>query len=191
MPKATKSTGELAPLEDCYIDIPQLSISVLGNPTKLPAKIVMTNLPEISDTKSASYVDESTIGRSSPFKGYSHSENRTISWTCHFIVCKESDKEMILNYIRLLEACTYPLTNADSTGGAPFAPPPICHLKCGRILGENYLCAVLKSYQLKFDTTVPWDDFSYLPYKIDVDLQFDVVYNQSELPGAELIMDLG
>lgn len=179
--KGTLPSGDLTSLGDCYIDIPDL-------PMFIPMKI----LPDISDSKSAAYADENAIGRSMPFKSYQNSENRTISWTAHFIACKEADLAIIVKYIRAIQACTYPMTL--TTGGAPYAPPPICHLRCGELLSSTYasdVCAVMKSYSVKYDTSVPWDELGYIPYKIDVDMQFDVVYDQSSLPGAELIMDDG
>jgi hypothetical protein len=53
---------------------------------------------------------------------------------------------------------------------------------------EGELCAVMKSYSVKFDTSVPWDEINFMPYKLDVDMQFDVIYDQSDLPGAETIL---
>lgn len=178
MPKATQQSGALIPIDECYIE-------VVG----AGRRITMDNLPDISDTKQATYSDEVSIGRAMPFKNYSHSDNRLISWTCHFLVQKLGDVDKIISDIRLLESCTYPQTKL--TGGAPYAPPPICHLKCGRLLGEKHICAILKSYSIKFDTTMPWSPISYLPYKVDMDLSFEVVYNQSNLPGSETIMQLG
>lgn len=176
MPKATKESGKLIPIDDCYIKI--------NNTT-----IVMDNLPDISDTKSANYPDEAAIGRSFPFKHYSHSENRAISWGCHFFVQSAGDENKIIDTLRLLESCTYPMT--QNTGGAPYSPPPICKIKCGRLLAEKELCAVLKSYSVKFDTTLPWSKNGLVPHRLDVELQFEVVYNQSDLPGSELIMKTG
>ena len=46
----------------------------------------------------------------------------------------------------------------------------------------------MKSYSVKFDTSVPWDETNFIPYKLDVDMQFDVIYDQSDLPGAETIL---
>lgn len=191
MPKATTTNkGRLNPISNCWIEIPREDRSRNGS-----LRIVMDNLPDISDSKSATYSDEVAIGRSTPFKNYSHSDNRTISWTCHFFTTSNStssgtNAKQILLYLRTLEACTYPMTK--STGGAPYAPPPICHIKCGKLLSEEKpICAILKSYSVKFDTSLPWDEESCLPYKIDVDLQFEVVYNQSDLPGAEHIMKFG
>lgn len=181
MPKATLASGDLVELKECYIDIPDLNET-----------ITMKILPDISDSKSASYPDEKAIGRSMPFKSFENSENRTISWTAHFFVCKDGDQDQILSWMRTLEACTYP--QYKNTGGAPYAPPPICKLRCGAILSSleaEDVCCVLKSYSVKFDTSFPWDDVTFIPYKLDIDLQFDVVYNQADLPGADKIMTDG
>jgi len=175
--KATLPAGNLVPIQDCYIEIEN-------------TKVIMKIMPDISDSKSVSYPDENAIGRSMPFKSFQNSENRSISWTAHFVMCKEEDREDIIQTLRLFEACTYPMT--ENTGGAPYSPPPICKLKCGRLLSEfEPVCAVMKSYSVKFDTSVPWDDDGYIPYKLDVDMQFEVVYNQSQLPGFEKIMSDG
>lgn len=178
--KATLPSGELVPIPDCYIAIPAL----LDEP--IPMKI----MPDISDSKSASYSNENAIGRSFPFTNFSNSENRTISWTAHFMVCVESDPEEIIGYMRAFEACTYPIT--QDTSGASYNPPPICKLRCGQLLAsEDDVCAVMKSYNVKFDPSVPMVEDSYIPYKLDIDLQFDVVHDQANLPGAHQIMDLG
>lgn len=180
MPKATMIDGDLIEIRDCYIRV--------GDAEEIRMKI----LPDISDAKSASYASENAIGRSSPFHNFSHSELRTISWSVHFMVCKDGDQETILNNLRILESATYP---RNSGAGTPYSPPPICHIKCGTLLGDGELCAILKSYSTKFDTTVPWGSYDspdkFFPYKIDVDLQFEVVYDQQELPGAERVMDMG
>jgi len=65
--KATINNGKLRYLEDCYI-----VVLISGE----NYTIVMDNLPDISDTKSASYPDENAIGRSMTFKSYRNSENR-------------------------------------------------------------------------------------------------------------------
>lgn len=178
MTKATLANGSLIDIENCYIRIPDL------NDFTIPMNI----LPDISDSKSASYPDVKGMGRSMPFKTYENSENRAISWTAHFFACSLNDFPLIIEYMRALEACLYPM---EGTGGVPYSPPPICLLRCGRILGEDEICAVLKNYSIKFDTTVPWEETSLMPYKLDIDLQFDVVYNQADLPGADRIFNFG
>ena len=184
--KATLPNGILVPIKNCYIDVP-----IFNNGNSGPT-IPMNILPDISDGKSASYPDESAQGRSMPFKTFQNSDNRSVSWTAHFMVCQDGDQVTILNYLRTIEACTYPMLN--STGGAPYAPPPICRIRCGDLLSDRNkedLCAILKSYSVKFDPSVPWDEYYNIPYKLDVDMQFEIVYDQSNLPGAENILDGG
>jgi hypothetical protein len=181
---ATTKNGDLNPIKgkypDCYIQIGTQSI-------------YMDILPDISDGKNVGYQTEGGIGRASPFNIFKYSEIRTVGWTCHFIVQKNNSNEdsksvsvnKILRNIRLIQSACYP---EDEYG----KPPPICRLKCGDLLDEgDGICAVLKSYSIKFDTSVPWDETTLLPYKIDVDLQFDVVYDQSDLPVSKKIVDFG
>jgi hypothetical protein len=181
--RATEN-GILQILNNCYISIPEFG-----------EIIYMDNLPEIGDSKSASFPDEPGMGRSTPFKTYASSENRTISWKVNFFVQKKAaenspnNPESILRKLRVLEACTYP-RNASIT--APYLPPPVCRLRCGQLLARNEeVCAVMKRYSVTFDTSVPWDIDTYLPYKLTVDMEFDVVYDQFVLPGAEKILNDG
>ena len=186
--KATQPSGSLNPISGCYIDINDLGVT-----------IPMYILPDISDSKSVSYPDENGIGRSMPFKSFQNSENRSISWTAHFLVTTGKTNggsangvsiEDLIIWLRAIEACTYP--QSKNTNGAPYAPPPVCKLKCGRLISEEKeVCAVMKNYSVKFDPSVPWDEDSFMPYKLDVDMSFDVVYNQSDLPGSDTIMESG
>jgi hypothetical protein len=182
MGKATLKGGKLIEINnqfpDCYVQI--------GT-----EKIYMDILPDISDSKNVGYQTESGIGRASPFNIFKYSEIRSVGWTCHFIVQKNASDEdsksvsKILKNIRLIQSACYP---EDRYG----KPPPICHLKCGDLLdSDEGVCAVLKSYSLKFDTSVPWDESTLLPYKIDIDLQFDVVYDQANLPISSNIAKFG
>ena len=176
MSRSTIPGGKLVNLTDCYCIIPNFG------------KIRLNNLPDISDSKSAAYNDEPIMGRTMAMKTFSHSENRAISVTFHFMAVMNSDLALHLNYLRALESCVYPRTN---TAGLPFVPPPVCRLKCGVLLGKEELCVVLKSYSVKFPTDVPWDEQTYLPYKFDVDSQWDVVYRTVDLPGQQRILDMG
>ena len=172
MTKATIPGGDLNEIEDCYIE-------VVGYET-----IPMTILPDISDSKSANYTNENAIGRTSPFIIFANGELRTVSWTCHWIVKKSEDPETYLRYIRTLQSACYP---ENMTGH----PPPLCRIKCGRVLSAGELCCVLKNYSIKFDTSVPWDESTMIPYKLDIDLQFDVVYDQTSLPiASDIIGDI-
>lgn len=179
---ATSDKGDLNVISDCYIQTPGMII---------PMKI----LPDISDGKGASYGDEQVIGRSYPIKTFSSGENRTISWTAHFIVCNQSDIATNLSYLRAIESLVYPRT--DLVSGAPYAPPPVCKLKCGLLLSgrpndsrdDGSVCAVLKNYDVKFPPDIPWDPETKIPYKFSVGMSWEVVYKSSELPGQEKIMN--
>lgn len=187
----TVKTGSLVRLEDCWISVPASSASSASsgiNKCIENGKIYMYSLPDISDSKSATYNDEPIIGRAFPLKTYSHSDNRSINWQMHMFVMQKEDIQCNLSILRLLESCVYPRSDSK---GAPFIPPVICQIKCGKLLGDEPLCVVLKNYSTKFDTNLPWDEDTYMPYKLDVDLQWDVVYKTSDLPGQDRIIRFG
>jgi hypothetical protein len=181
--KGTNSNSNLNEIKNCYVDIP---IDIYGN-----RRIIIKNLPDISDTKSASYSDTTVIGRSSPIKTYSQSDNRSINIQFHFFATQESDLNENIIDLRALQSATYP---REGDGGAPFVPPPVCKLKCGLLLSNfGELCVILKSYSIKFPTDVTWAEIgeNYFPIKFDVDTTWDVVYASSELPGQSRIFYLG
>lgn len=179
--KATVPSGDLIDLKDCWIYIPNFG------------KFNLSILPEISDSKSATYADEPTIGRSSPIKTYSHSDNRAISVKIHLIVKKSGDAEINLRILRALASATYP---RNITNSSPYLPPPICQLKAGRLLGDNPLCVILKNYSVNFPIDVPWDIDTYIPWKFSVDTSWDTVYSNNDdpqkgLPGQERVLNFG
>jgi hypothetical protein len=196
MPKATLLTGSLRPINDCYIIIP------IGNSSYT---ITLDNLPEIGDTKSASYSDETVIGRSSPLKTYSQSDNRSITMQLHFIISKPQDVTENLRKLRAIQSAAYPREGeGEGANRSPFIPPPVCRIKCGKLLSDRgELCVVLKNYSVKFPTEMAWhseevdDGFSqvsentFTPMKFDVDTTWDVVYSSSDLPGQQRIFNLG
>jgi hypothetical protein len=180
MPSATIPGGQLKPIRDCYVVVP----TDFGDHT-----ITFNNLPEITDAKSASYNDETVIGRASPLKTYSQSDNRTISLQIHMIVSSPGDIVKNMEDLRALQSAAYPRDGAD---GAPFVPPPICRIKCGQLLSYyGELCVILKSYSVKFPTEVAWDEDTFVPFKFDIDTNWDVVYKSSDLPGQNRIFLLG
>jgi hypothetical protein len=169
--------GKLKPIENCYV--------IITGPSSKERKITFNNLPDISDTKSASYTDETVIGRGSPVKTYSQSDNRAINVTIHFLAVDKTDLEENLKSLRAIQSAVYP---REGEGGAPFIPPPVCKIKCGKLLSDNEeLCVLLKSYSVKFPTDTSWNAESYIPYKFDVDTSWEVVYSSAELPGQEKI----
>lgn len=194
--KATDAFSNLRELDDCYIIIPGGTSFDFGNTEISIANpngnyiVKINNLPEISDTKSASYSDETVIGRSFPIKTYSQSDNRSISIQLHYFVTQQKDVSKNLNDLHAIQSALYP---REGDAGTPFVPPPVCKIKCGRLLSENEICVILKSYSVKFPTDVAWTEFgnSYLPIKYDVDTTWEVVYSSAELPGQSRIFELG
>lgn len=191
MPAATIPGGALVPINDCYITIPcdNLPQGILRFVSNGEFKLVLNNLPDITDTKSASYNDEVVIGRSSPLKTYSQSDNRNISMVLHMIVSKPDDITYNLFALRAIQSATYPREGAN---GAPFIPPPVCRIKCGQLLSSGgELCVILKNYSVKFPTEVSWDESTFVPFKFDIDTNWDVVYKSADLPGQDRIFMLG
>lgn len=178
MTLATDGNSDLIPIDDCVVTIPG------GKP------IVLNNLPDLSDSKSAVYNDEAIIGRAIPIKTYSHSENRIISTKLHFFIRKKADAKTNLNSLRLIQSAVYP---QDPNNGAEYLPPPVCRIKCGELFStdEGPLCVVLLSYNVTFPTDVAWDRETMCPYKFDVDCQWQVVYSTGDLPNSDRILKSG
>jgi hypothetical protein len=190
--KSTNSGGSLIPISDCHINI-------------FGYKIPMYILPDISDGKSAEYSDTPVIGRSTPIKTFSNSGIRTISWTAYFMITQENSSdsaslsarrpdreirsqtaETNLFYLRLIQSAVYPRSGGSA---APYAPPPVCSIRCGSLLKESGdICVILRSYSVKYPTDVAWDEYTKIPYKFSVDMQWEVVYSSENLPGQEMIM---
>ena len=178
MALATTSGGQLNTLNDsCYITIPS---------DRGPIKIQLRILPEISDTKRATYADTPIIGRSNPIKTYSYSDNRVISMKMHFIVVQQSDIQTNIGYLRAIQSATYPRT------GTPYSPPPVCQIRCGDALAEKQsLCVILENYSVSFPTNVAWDKDTLLPYYFEVSTTWHVVYATSDLPNQRAILGFG
>lgn len=152
-------------------------------------RIKFRSLPDISDTKSATYADEPIIGRAFPMKTYSHSDNRSIGVELYFYTVEPDDIDRNILDLRAIESAVYP---QDGSGaGAPYTPPPICKLKCGQLLADEALCVVLKSYSVKFPRDVAWDEATYLPCTFQVSTSWEVVYRSTDLPGQDRIMISG
>ena len=178
--KATTDTGILRFIDDCYIQV--------GS----SAPIQMYIMPDISDGHDAAYNQQTGIGRSLPAYTFGNGGPRNISWTIHLYADYPERLQLNLQTLRIIESCTYPRIGA---GNLPFTPPSICKIKCGPMLGDYPLAAVLKSYSVSFPTDIMWSErignFGPIPYKFDITCQFEVVYDASQLPGAERILTEG
>lgn len=173
-----QGSGRLVPIKDCYIKIPNYGT------------IQLNVLPEISDSKSATYNNDPVIGRSAPLKTFSHSDNRVITMSLHFHTLEDTDSIINLNHIRALQSALY---TREASSGAPFIPPPVCAIRCGKLFGEGDLCAVLTNCSVRYGSDVPWDATyeTLLPYRVDVDTTWEAVYISSQLPGQERILKEG
>jgi hypothetical protein len=176
MPKATSPRGILSKIEQCYINIPGAK------------KIILNNLPDISDSKRAVYSHEGIIGRASPLVTYGYSDIRTVSLQLHFFVIEFNDIDRNLDSLRAIESALYPRSGNSE---APFEPPPICQIKCGDILAKEELCVILDSCQVRIPTDTVLDEATLCPYKFDVDTQWTVVYTSSDLPEQSRIYRSG
>lgn len=178
--KATEN-GSLKEIKDCYVEIKG-------------SKIYMNSLPDLSDSKSAVFNDETAIGRSTPIKTFAHSDARQISLTIHMYGSDLDEIDANISHLANIESAVYPQKEFD-----PFSPPPICKIKCGRTLTPGYdatgepLCVILKSYSIKFPREVVWVDVygGLFPVQFDVDTTWEVVYASSDLPGQERIFSQG
>lgn len=182
--KATTS-GNLNRINDCKITIPGT-----GQDGGI-GEIIMRSLPEISDGKQASYNSENIMGRSFPLYTYSHSGDRSIGLQIHFFIINDSDAGQNIRDLRKIQSAVYP---RPGTGGAPYMPPPVCTIQCGKLLGEQPLCVVLQSYSVKFPTEVAWyegEDGTFCPFRFDVDTSWIVVYTSSDLPYQSRIVSSG
>jgi hypothetical protein len=176
MPLATDITGKLKPI-NCTITIPGVA---------QPLQPFV--LPDMSESKSASYADEPVLGRAFPIKTFSHGDNRTIAMKWHVVVMDAASQNEAVRQLNAFRSAAYPL---DGTGQAPYFPPPICTIACGIISTtgkDTSVCAVLKSYSFSLPTDVAWDEDLLLPYKFDIDLNWDVVYAADNLPGQAKII---
>ena len=168
---ATDASGHLKKIPDCWLEIGSF-------------KLEFNNLPDIGDSKSASYNDESVIGRAAPIKTYSNSDNRSISCSINLFVQDQSDCKRNLRILRNIQSAVYPRTGA----GAPYYPPVVCRLKCGQLLSNNPICVVMKDYNVKFPTDVPWDEETLCPYRMEVSMTFEQVFAGNQLPNQNLIL---
>lgn len=170
---ATDKTGRLRRISDkCYLQIGDFTL-------------FFNNLPEFGDSKGATYNNESVIGRAAPIKTYANSEDRSISCSIQLFVQDPSDCKKNLTILRNIQSAVYPRTGP----GMPYFPPVICRLRCGNLFSENAICCVMKNYNVKFPTDVPWDYETLCPYRMEISMDFEQVYASQSLPNQNLILE--
>ncbi len=177
MPRGTLNDGSLAPLQ---------YVGVGGGKCEIQTPcgcITLKILPDITDSKSATYVSDPAPGRSSPMLTYAYSDPRTISTELHFMITKFEDIEENIRAIRIIQNLVLP---GAASGLAPFTPPPVVRFICGVLMdGTEGLCLVLKSYNIRYPTDVAWDIVSFLPYRFSISCNWEVVYPCNKLPVNE------
>ncbi len=176
MAKATTPYGDLTPIDDCWISIPEAG------------KITLNNLPDLGDGKQAVYNNIPLMGRSFPFYTFSHSGDRSINLQLHFFIIKKGDAETNLKQLRWIQSAVYPRQGNESV---PYIPPVVCQIKMGQLLGTFPLCVVLQNYSVRFPTDVAWDKATMCPYRFDVDTSWYVAYSPENLPYASRIVTSG
>lgn len=183
MAKATEKSGRLQKLAKCKIITPYKHDPDDGFAVVIELRV----LPEITDSKGVTYQNENIPGRASPVPTYGHSDARMISTELTFLIMTCDDIEENLRNLRTLESLAYP---GDSSGGSPYTPPPVCKFICGKLLGDDGVCVVLKNYSVRFQSDVAWDVETYCPYKFTVSCQWEVVYACKNLPTNSKIRQL-
>lgn len=188
---ASKFGGELTIIPNLYILIPTRN----GN-----HRIDFNSLPTITDGKQAKYDGAPVIGRSNPILTYASSESRQIGLELPFVTLRLNgggvgSRSYNLEALRAIMSAAYPRTY--ESGAIAFAPPPVCVIKFGSFLTDGVangglgLCAVLVSYSVKNDPSVPSDPETLMPYKFTVSTSWTVVYDSETLPGQERIFRIG
>lgn len=146
--------------------------------------ICVNNLPDLGDSKGASYDSTTAPGRASPIPAYSGSDPRNISLSINLFVQEQDDCKKNIRTLRKIQSSVYPRTGK----GAPYYPPSLCKLKCGSLLSEEPLCCILRDYSVRFPTDVPWDEETLCPYRLEISLSLEVVYASRDLPNNDMIL---
>lgn len=162
------------PSEFCWIRILGLDSKKVKTDT-IPFQFMPRT---IGDVKAANYQDIHIIGRSSPFKSYSSSSSRAVSFSLDFFAAPEAGSSdptpaKIKEYITTLQALVYPIYENFS-----IAPPPRCIVRVG---DQINMIAVCKNVAVSYSSQqIPWTSFrqgngKYYMFGATVSLTFEEV----------------
>ena len=180
MPNATDRSGILVPISsEAYLQIGNDMVEG-ENP------YYFNNVPDLGDSKGATYNDENVIGRAVPIKTFSNGDNRSLSLSINLFVQVQSDCRRNLRILRRIQSAVYPRPGLSST--IPYMPPNICKLKVGSLLSECPICVVMKDYNVRFPTDVPWDAETLCPYRMEISMSFEQVFSSDNLPNNTKIL---
>jgi hypothetical protein len=131
-----KSTinGKLNQIPEFELNIPEAGV------------IKLRSLPELGDSKQASYNSENIIGRSFPLYTYSHSGDRSISLQLHFFIIEDGDARRNISDLRKIQSAVYPRPGARRSPAAEGVPwwarrsaslQRSCHVRNTRVTHQN------------------------------------------------------
>jgi len=193
-PKASESGGQINPIKNCSLYIPN---------EKDGMDIQFQALPTVTDGKGAKYDPTPVIGRANPLVTFANSDLRTISLDCPFFVTStkgNSDSIGTVAYnlkaLRAISSAVYPRKGG---GGVTYRPPPVCVLTFGAFLATANtatlsplsLCVIIDKYSVKNDPAVPSDPDTLCPYKFTVNVSMIKVYTSQDLPNQDRIWRQG
>ena len=121
-------------------------------------RITFYTIPaEISESYSASFETQGTIGRSAPFITYSETEARTVSYsvTLHEDICPD-----LVDIVNKVKALVYP------NYAGSIAIPPYCYVKFGDMVS---MYAVVNSVSVDWSETVVGDTQHFSKVEISFD----------------------
>lgn len=131
----------------------------------------------IADVKQALYQDIAIIGRSSPFKSYSSSSPRGISFSLEFFASPEQGTadptpEKIKDIINRLQALVHPIYNNYNV-----YPPPKCLVHIG---DQIEMIGVCRSVSCNYNERTPWTSTrqgngKIFSFGVTVQLAFDEI----------------
>lgn len=196
---ATTRYGALQTIAGMFIEIPSAKLDIphfVHEPTRAiqdlkegattTNRIYFETLPEITENKSATYNDEIVLGRSSPVKTFAHGDNRVITLTMNFIATHESDFIRYRQYMFAIASAAHPRYEQG------YAPPDICKIQIGGILGNDPVSCVLRNYDFNTENTTFWYDRDaqdeaernamYMSMRFSINTNWDVVYSYESLP---------
>jgi hypothetical protein len=159
-----------------------------AGPQNDPNMVPLYALPELQDSKSVQYADQTIQGRAATVKTYSYSNDRTIGLTLHLYVTQQSDIKRNLDIIRRIASLAHP--QYENT----YLPPKIARMKCGQLLSadEFGIPVLMTSYNVSYDTDMQWfyDETikTYMPLHVSISTEWCVVYSWTSLPGAEDVL---
>lgn len=174
---ATSGSGAINPIDDgsyyAYLRVPQSSNPLNGGETwRLYA------LPEITESKDATYSDAPILGRATPVKTYSYSTYRKLSVTFHLHGTSHKMHVYNTKFVHAVASAVHPVY------ANTYLPPRICQFFCGPLI--DLVSVVVTHYSFSMSPEVVWPGL--VPIDMTLQADMDVVYAFANLPGADDVL---